>query len=276
MTEHPIIFSGRMVRAILDGKKTQTRRIVNMRNVDYIGGKGHEDDPNNWGFADEYGDWYVIGRDYPRPGMINSGDTSSICCPYGEPPMACRPNADRLWVRESWRIGAWKEDGRIAIDYRASPEENRTPWCNPGEEAFDKLISQSDDDCEMAIAQKRGSVRRVIDDDGYDLWKWDRGDSPCRWRPSIHMPRWATRLRLEITDVRVERVQSISDDDARAEGVDTFENAYPACRDQPLTSGELATGHRGAYAVLWDDLNAERGSWKTNPWVWAITFRRVS
>jgi hypothetical protein len=82
-----------------------------------------------------------------------------------------------------------------------------------------------------------------------------------RARPSIHMPRWASRITLEITDVRVERLQDIGTDDARAEGMIGDENDSP-------------TGH---YETLWDKLNAKRGfGWDVNPWVWALTFRLVT
>lgn len=98
-------------------------------------------------------------------------------------------------------------------------------------------------------------------------------DDFVKWRPSIHMPRWASRITLEITGVRVERLQEITEEDAIAEGCDpwTFND------EQPLTSGELGASspYRGGYAVLWDEINDARAPWKSNPFVFVISFKRV-
>lgn len=99
------------------------------------------------------------------------------------------------------------------------------------------------------------------------------------WRSAITMPRWASRLTLEITEVRVQRLHEITEDDARAEGVKPFFARFPALgREQHITSGELARDaeHRASYAVTWDEANGKRAMWATNPWVWALTFRRIS
>lgn len=105
-----------------------------------------------------------------------------------------------------------------------------------------------------------------------------------RWRSPIHMPRWASRLTLEVTEVRVERLQSITEADAKAEGVQPFFERFPSVgRDQRLTSGDLAAErpHRASYAVAWDEINGDRlvgGQpirWIENPWIWAVTFRTV-
>ena len=146
--ERPIIFSGPMIRAILEGRKTQTRRIV-------------------------------------KPNCL------SKLSPYGR-------TGDRLWVRETWGH---------------NPE-------GPG------YVYRSDGDFDMKF----------------------HGD---RWRPSIHMPRWASRITLEVTGVRVERLQDINEEDALAEGVEH------------------------AFRSLWESINGP-GSWDANPWVWVVEFRRVS
>jgi hypothetical protein len=188
MKERPILFSGPMVRAILEGRKTQTRRPLRrqpnytprMLYVPYRGGKRIcvRDDKNFY----DYWNW----------------------CSYGVP-------GDRLWVRETWFQG-------YATVYRADH-----PECQPS------------------------------------------GYSADKWRPSIFMPRWASRLTLEITDVRVQQVQAISEADANAEGCD-----LPA-RDQDWSQC------RRWYQDLWDSINAKRGcGWATNPWVWALTFRRIN
>jgi len=192
MRERPIIFSGPMVRAILDGRKTQTRRAVKSSGI-----------------------WSVEDRDGSRwPGYENNyGEWQWMACPYGQP-------GDRLWVRECWGLrDTQPKDGpeRAVIGYRA--------------------------DGETAAPNGR-----------YQLW-----------RPSIHMPRWASRITLEITGVRVERVQDISEEDARAEGVSE------TC---------VLPGDRGSFipsfGMLWEQINAKRGyGWDVNPWVWVIEFRRT-
>jgi len=119
-------------------------------------------------------------------------------CPYGVP-------GDRLWVREEWRVDAWDENaGQIAVEYRAGAHCLRdwrtvSEFDSQGREWFDRMWQESSDD---AIA-----AARPVDADG--CYHWAPGDSPCRWRRAIHMPRWAGRLTLDVTDVRVERMQKI-------------------------------------------------------------------
>jgi hypothetical protein len=125
MTERPIIFSGAMVRAILAGRKTQTRRVV--KGVEFVGGRGQENDPGQWGFCDADGDYHLIDLSLPLPGR-RGGPPYRIWCPYGEP-------GDRLWVRESFRISGHEDcDRRIAecatrehCHYRADPDEPPAP-----------------------------------------------------------------------------------------------------------------------------------------------------
>jgi hypothetical protein len=183
MKERPILFSGPMVRAILEGRKTQTRRVVK---------------PQSAILTDEMA--RVLGVQPPA-----QQNAPVISCPYGVP-------GDRLWVRETY---AWSGDSSI-------PEADR-------------------------IAS--GEV-------------WYRADGGrgggIRWRPSIFMPRWASRILLEITDVRVERLQDISDDDCRAEGYDRS-HAFP----------------REWFARLWASINGT-GSWAANPLVWVVSFQRVT
>jgi len=197
MTERPILFSGEMVRAILDGRKTQTRRVVKLPHNNplgaweptVVGGKGVCYDK-------------AMTRPAPEEAAIwhtRTGDC--LGCPYGQP-------GDRLWVRETF-VGA----GNLGVLYAA--------------------------DC------PRGTESGV-----------EGG-----WRPSIFMPRWASRLTLEITEVRVQRVQEISRGDAMEEGC-------------PFANMADGPDPRDWFRDLWDSLNAKRGhGWDTNPWVWAITFR---
>ena len=165
-------------------------------------------------------------------------------CPYGQP-------GDRLWVREAWRIGAWNEDGDFALDFCDGPQ---SAWVSVPIDDGERLTEQS-------FAEL---VRKGVPKTAGGGYRWPVGQSPLRWRPSIHMPRWASRLTLEITDIRVERLQEISEADAKAEGVDL------------ANASAWVVDPREAYAQLWDTLNTKRGHpWESNPWVWVVSFRRV-
>ncbi|TAM50179.1 MAG: hypothetical protein EPN57_20365 [Paraburkholderia sp.] len=211
MKERPILFSGDMVRALLDGRKTQTRRIMKPQppeaTRDVI--TFHHPDPREhyWAFdGDALLDWA-----YP--------------CPYGEV-------ADRLYVRETWQhdnhpLGPYEPD--CTVFYRA-----------------DYL----DDPLGPDLERSPDGIRR-------------------QWRPSIHMPRAASRITLEVTCVRVERLQEIDWEDAIAEGIRDPRRA--AWRVDPIE------GCVAKYRELWDSLNAARGyGWDANPWVWVVEFRRAA
>lgn len=210
MKERPILFSTPMVRAIMDGRKTQTRRIVKPQPV-YAHGEGRRE-------TYEWRSGLFALRMYPA--------TSTMLehCPYGKP-------GDRLWVRETW--GTIKNydhlaprelpAGRCSVGYRTDPPGR---WCQTG--------------C---------------------------GGAAGRWRPSIHMPRWVSRITLELTDVRVERLQNIDESDAWREGV---EPATAGIGDD----GPLKT-HRTGFVRLWNELNAKRAPWASNPWVWVVSFRQL-
>lgn len=216
MKERPILFSAEMVRAILEGRKTQTRRV--MKSQPYSNGF-------HWNGND-----ILCHNDYLPPSamLLDVGTRKNPCvissvedrfeynCPYGQP-------GDRLWVRETWAA-------RPCQDH-LSPSQ--------------------------------------CDDEG--LW-WKASISPfptglagChgKWRPSIHMPRWASRILLEITDIRVERLQDICEDDAKGEG-------YPVLQEENVPHP------KNWFELLWDSINAKRGfGWDSNPWVWVIEFKRL-
>ncbi len=202
MSARPILFSGPMVRALLEGRKTQTRRVVKWPT--WAG-------PNQEVFVrDLQGGrelWYC--PDGER--------ASKFCCPYGQP-------GDLLWVRET-----------------CSPD-----WA-------DKPVYKADG----------GSAREA----GYP--------AEPRWRPSIHMPRWASRLTLRITDVRVERLQDISDEDARDEGVNRQSRRVRAMskfgQSKEAIDAMYLRACRWEYEALWEEINGP-GSWDANPYVWALTF----
>jgi len=172
----------------------------------------------------------IKSKDVP-PAFASTED-----CPYGQV-------GDRLWVREAWGIGGdrlvdpclnYKADGAQIPIHRRERDEAML-WETPG--LRDRFISN------------------------LDLLRIRRG-----WRPSIHMPRWASRILLEITGVNVEQVQSISEEDAQAEGTEVSDYA-----------GAGYGTHRSAFHALWDSINGERPgcAWKDNPWVWCVSFKEV-
>ena len=218
--ERPILFSGPMVRAILDGRKTQTRRVIVPQPVDD---------------GRDVVIWWRGGKAWD--GRLFQNVT---------PPYARVRNhlveLERAWVRENWL-----------------PDPPLNGW--PGDLEWDGSGRPI-----RGVPQQYRSPKHCI----YAA-TWNGPD--LRWRPSIHMPRWASRLTLEITDVRVERVQSITDDDAWDEGCADFVG-------EPIDAGERwilpREAPRDEYRRLWDKLNAKRGyGWDANPWVWALTFMVV-
>ncbi|MDQ4227037.1 hypothetical protein RBK84_21815 [Pseudomonas aeruginosa] len=206
MKERPILFSGPMVRAILEGRKTVTRRVVNPQ-PDFLGSMV---DPNT-----------------PFK-TLDAGLHARITCPYGEP-------GDRLWVRE-----AWAADAQVDAIAPRDLSQGEPIW-------YPADFSVRQTGCSM-ISKGRG-------------------------RPSIHMPRWASRILLEITAVRVERLQDISEEQALAEGVhgEPCDHARQACSDIGCW-GDTA---KGAFGFLWEQLNGA-GAWQANPWVWVVEFKRVT
>lgn len=211
MKEYPIIFSAPMVRAILDGKKTQTRRVMKPQ-------------------PDEDGK-VTVGQIGTSRGIAYVGNqragglVARVPCPYGQ-------LGDRLWVRETWAESFGTESDPDSIVYQA---DNRV---------------------------------RFHED---KIFKWDN-DEPFydkdwaeKWKPAMFMPRWASRITLEITEIRVQRVQEISAEDCIAEGLRTNLREHDAVCDL-----------RAQYRTLWDSLNAKRDcSWDLNPWVWAVTFKEI-
>ena len=194
MKEHPILFSGEMVRAILDGRKTMTRRVIKPQPVSIPEAKV------------AHANWIMQNR----------------TCPYGQP-------GDRLWVRETWKPTRASCAIATGID-------------GPG-----TYVRYRADDSRRTVAHSMKC----------------RGADREPWHPSIFMPRWASRITLEITEVRVERVQDITEEDAKAEA-------------PPFPFDYTPASYRSLFRALWDSLNAKRGyGWAANPWVWVISFKRV-
>lgn len=223
MKERGIIFGAPMVRAILDGEMTQTRRIVRGKTQLLLKIDGWE------GPFDST--WILKVRDW---GNI------VITCQYGK-------IGDRLWVRESWRPIERASDGVDGIEYKADdhfePIENSAP-----------AVSQW-------ISARRSD----------EQWP---NNKPARWRPSIHMPRWASRIDLEVTNIRLQRLQEISEMDAYAEGIDTEGEDYLEAERYQLGGSPIRGGSPAvcAFAALFDRINP--GAWDANPFVWVVEFKR--
>ncbi|MEK6849805.1 MAG: hypothetical protein AABY01_04540 [Nanoarchaeota archaeon] len=210
MTDRPILFSGPMVRAILAGRKTVTRRVVR---------KPARATALSWGEAMAEAvrrGWRGAQKRGPEDGI-----EWRCSCPYGA-------TGDRLWVREA----------HCPLDMPHSPWPDLPHRCG-------------------------GDGQTAHYREGFDR-------TAPRWRPSIHMPRWASRLTLEIVSVRIERLQAITNQEARAEGVEPDDIALE-------DGGERGPDYRGPFRDLWDQINGERPgcSWAESPWVWRIEFRRL-
>lgn len=212
-----------MVRALLDGTKTQTRRAMKQQ-------------PKN-GWAPELppvlgritsphskrGKFGVflrrgLGTDFPEADLVP--------CPYGQP-------GDQLWVREA--------------------------WCGEVDADTSQLIYNEDGNTYKCLYRADGHHVALDDGDGFSKTNKD-GSEASPWKSPIHMPRWASRITLEITGVRVERLQEISEADAKAEGAHT------------VFTGDDA--YRRGYGQIWESINGP-GSWDLNPWVWVVEFRRI-
>lgn len=188
MKEKPIIFSAPMVRAILEGRKTQTRRVVKVQPEHDADGKLFKLRINEgWNYSD---------------------------CPYGQP-------GDQLWVRETFCIPTDFDSGEeLSPEYRATCKGHAFDGC---------------------------------------------------WKPSIHMPRRASRIDLKVNNIRVERLQDISEEDAKAEGV-TDPTAGTEFQAPP--DAHYKSGPKTWFAMLWQSIHG-KGSWNENPWVWVVEFERM-
>lgn len=236
MKERGMIFNGEMVRAILDGRKTQTRRIVK-------GTDGAVKFCKEWDINGE--EIFVVLGEKDHTGM--NPVLGAISCPFGAV-------GDRIWVRETWGVVSHEldDDGRIQ------------PW-KPDRPAT--AIH------EMPFGNGYYSGHAIYAADGDFTWGDDDGyeDGRSCWKPSIHMPRAASRILLEITDVRVERLNAISQEDAQAEGMEL--TGWRPTYSDPDSGGEVMTPYDN-FAELWSSIYGEE-SWQATPWVWVIEFKRV-
>lgn len=228
--EKGLIFNSEMVRAILDGRKTQTRRPIKWKQTRFTE-IGEREDGSKWPWSEDA----EHACDFWHP------------CPFGAV-------GDRIWVRETWGVVSHEldEDGRIQ------------PW-KPDRPAT--AIH------EMPFGNGYYSGHAIYAADGDFTWGDDDGyeDGRSCWKPSIHMPRAASRILLEITDVRVERLNAISQEDAQSEGTEL--TGWRPTYSDPDSGGEVMTPYDN-FAELWSSIYGDE-SWKANPWVWVIEFKRV-
>ncbi|MDV1206753.1 hypothetical protein RZR75_20625 [Enterobacter hormaechei] len=219
MTERGMIFNSEMVRAILDDRKTQTRRIIKDCTVG----------------RDPISKFIQIGKKfigcYPEdvPELIRE------CCPYGVP-------GDRIWVRETF------QGPLFDFEQMEAYQEDSSKFKKP----------------EFCVYKADGKPAPEFFDADDNLH--------CGWRPSIHMPRWASRITLEITGVRVEQLKSISEEEARSEGVARLREGFWKHYQPGWTQHQLSA--RGSFATLWDSIYGF-GDWDRNPWVWVVEFKRI-
>lgn len=242
MKERPILFSASMIRALLAGRKTQTRRAIKPQ-PDFVMKEPLTSSITS-GFA------AVRTPDDERLGRLGR----VIPCRYGLP-------GDRLWVRETF-TGC----GGPALQW---PDKPRS--------ITNAKARQSD-----------GSLWSASESEPVHVWyRADVAKPPMahlRWTPSIHMPRWASRITLELTEVRAERLQEISNPDAIDEGVMTLDDAWIATHfplywfdrvnTPPRMKPPIGPTPAERYQALWEDINGA-GSWDADPWVWAVSFRCV-
>ncbi len=207
--ERPILFSSAMVRAILDGTKTQTRRVIKLRKDSIV---------------DLFDDDYLSEKGFCGFDTENFHNRQ-VKCPFGKV-------GDLLWVRETWA------DVTSAFN---DADEIRHAAFKADESVYD-VYGQ------IQYLEKLGDSGIYVD----------------KWKPSIFMPRFASRIALEITNIRVEQIQQISLEDSEAEGIRAFHDA------------EKLNGDCSEFIKLWNEINSKRGfSWESNPFVWVIEFQRV-
>jgi hypothetical protein len=238
MKESPILFSGPMVRAIPEGRKTQTRRVLPRKYADWIDESRTPED---------------IKAGYPFVCGFLGGDEECISavrlCPFGQP-------GDRLWVKEAFR--PWHES------------DSERCGCEP-------------EYCRLCSSTPKTPVCFAADHAGY-IDPEARRLYGLKWKPSIFMPRKYSRITLEITAVRVERLQAISDEDAIAEGIEQGplyrsqdELAYRNYQHKDPLMKNYSLSPIASFQTLWESFNGKRpgASWAANPWVWVVEFKHL-
>lgn len=248
MKHIPILFSTPMVQAILEGRKTMTRRIIKQI-------------PNEvsrvYAFTDK-------GKHFWKEG-INGVVEFGFRCPYGQP-------GDILWVREKWKLVAWNyDDGEMTVEYadgfrqECEIDDDKTRW----------LLDQVE---QLVFNDYYQPVSDEPTDEEEEMLK--RTDKPQPFKPSIHMPKEACRTFLKVTNIRVERLQDISDQDAIAEGILHDEIGFKDYMADASGYGHPEHDYphvqyaQISFKTLWQSINGP-ASWDANPWVWVVEFERT-
>ncbi len=230
MADRPMLFSGPLVRAIREGRKTETRRPMKPQPV--------LDSDGRWAWPCSSARGFIHFDD-PQ-----GREQLAAHCPIAE-------KGDRLWVRETWRT-------------------------TPGSAAFLGV------DKRVEVEYRADESKRLIESEAGHRYFWDKGHKRSGWTPSIHMPRWASRLNLRITEVRAEQVQDITNDGALAEGigrrsaleqVQEYKNSINAVgmTTTGLLPNPQGTAERREFTKLWKQIYGPE-SWDTNAWVWVLRF----
>lgn len=243
MTDRPIIFSAPMVRALMDGRKTQTRRLLSLPTKTHSGGPIYErPDMGRWAATTHGGEGcFTVGKDSSRlpvperPGLWHQTTGTCVVAQYDV--------GDRLFVREAFSVRGVYSDV-VEVGYRAHENAGHTQFV------------------------EQWPVASAVD---------GKGKGPAvtwpLYKPSIHMPRWASRITLMVTDVRVERLQDISESDALAEGIGQHGRFF-GLSDADWDDAELTA--QAAFRRLWNSLHAAPGTtWEANPWLIAVTFEVI-
>lgn len=239
----PILFNTEMVRAILDGRKSCTRRIVKPQ----------------W---EECSHCKYVHNEYIYDKLAENVYCAKCGYPLVPERRAPYQPGDILYVRETWRVGAWDIFNQmIAFDYKDGTCGELTYIHD--RELFDRLVNQSRNDARQAKCEYNG-----VD------FVWEKGKSPCRWHPSIHMPKEAVRIWLNVTDVRVERLQDITEAGAEAEGAVNNIGMIHA-PDNEYDHIHTAKEH---FIEIWNSTikkaDLDRYGWDASPWVWVIEFEQ--
>lgn len=275
MKERPILFSGPMVRAILDCSKTQTRRIIKPQPS-----SSHWERLNGYkllqNMMEVAGGDYCLRHQHTVIGIKDNtfrDDPRYFLCPYGKP-------GDRLWVREHWGYhgmstrwgGGRPEENHATVKYHADGVIRKIPFASSEEmhEATPDQNLKYPSNWEDMDPEEQDYVK----DDLLNAW-WKRKRSI----PSIHMYRWASRIDLEVTRVKVERLQDISEDDAFAEGIDEDGEVFGIA--QNILDNQIqgsthdipdSSPAKAEFRHLWNSIN---GNWDDNPWVWVVSFKKL-
>ena len=250
----PVLFNTNMVRAILDGRKTVTRQLIKPQQL-----IGLLPDKCKNGTPEEF----LKEKKLMFKPYCDMTDTELIKTAYNPP---YQPG-DIMYVREAWRVGAWDiRNQMIAFDYKDGT-------CGEliyihDRELFKRLVNQSREDARKVKCEYNGMD-----------FIWKKGKSPCRWHPSIHMPKEAARIWLKVTDVRAEKLQEITWEQAKCEGIKYDECPTGFTWKEETDMHNCYTTPIGAMQALWNSTikksDLDRYGWDANPWVWMIEFERI-